>query len=104
MAIKLPSQQTNDRQLNTFQTALASALQPITMNPIAACTIITKVTLTSGKINVIPVGLPQALQGWFLVRSRANALVWDSQDTNTTPSQNLLLNTTADTVVDIAIF
>lgn len=103
MAIKLPSQQTSDRQLNTFQTALASALQPITSNPIAACTIITSISLTAGQTNIVPIGLSQPLVGWFLIRNRSNSVVWDIQDSNTTKSQTLLLHTTANTVVDIAI-
>lgn len=104
MAIKLPSQQTSDRQLNTFQTALGSALQPITSNPIAACTIIKSVALAAGQPTVIPIGLPQALQGWFIVRLRGNAVVWDIQDGNPSTSQTLVLSTTADVTVDIAIF
>lgn len=104
MAIKLPNQQTSDRQLNTFQTALSSALQPITSNPIAACTILSNVTLTAGQTTPVPIGLSQPLIGWFIVRLRGNALIWDSQDSNTTPSQNLLLNTTATVIADIAIF
>lgn len=104
MAIKLPNQQTSDRQLNTYQTALSSALQPITSNPIAACTIITSINLVAGQPTVIPIGLSQPLQGWFVVRLRNNAVVWDIQDGNPSPSQTLVLNTTADVTVDIAIF
>lgn len=103
MAIKLPSQQTTDRQLNTFQTALSSALQPITANPIAACTIKTGVVLAAGS-NTIPIGLPSPLQGWFIIRQRAQANIWDSQDGNTTNSQTLILNASAAVTVDIAYF
>lgn len=103
--IKLPYQQTSDRQLNQFQQALSSALQPITSNPIAGCTIITGIALTAGTVNQVPVGLAAPVQGWFLVRLRANATVWDTQDANTTnPSGLLFLNTTANVTVDIAIF
>ena len=101
--IKIPYQQTSDRQVNQFQQSLSAALQPITSNPIASCIIITKVSLVAGA-NTIPIGLPQPLQGWFIIRQRAQADIWDSQDTNTTPSQTLILNASAPVVVDIGIF
>lgn len=104
MAIKLPYQQTNDRQLNTYQSALSAALQPITSNAAAAGIILSNVALVTGQTNVVPIGLTQPLVGWSIVRLRANATVWDSQDTNNTPSQTLLLNTTANVTVDILVF
>ncbi len=102
MAIKLPYQQTDSRQFNQFQQALGAALMPITQNPIAAATILSNITLNAGSNNV-PIGLQQPLIGWFLVRLRGNATVWDSNDGNTN-NQILVLNSTATVVVDIAIF
>lgn len=60
------------------------------------------VSLKAGSNNV-PIGLQQALVGWFIVRLRGNATVWDSNDGNTN-NQILILNSTAAVVVDICVF
>lgn len=104
MAITIPFQQTDDRQLNQFQQALRSALQPITSLPSSQSTILTKVTLTTGNPNTINTGLGYPLSGWYIIRQRAEASIWDTQDTNTNPSQTLLLNTSANVTVDIVVF
>lgn len=109
MAVKLPLLQAQDPVMNRYQTQLQGALMPITNNPIAiAQQVMVKsslnIVLTSGAPNVIPIGLSAPLQGWFLTRNKSQAVVWDSQDSNTTPSQTLVLNTSADTVVNIMVY
>lgn len=103
MAIRIPYQQTTDRQLNQFQTALAGALRPITSLPTSQSSILTQVTITSGT-NTISHGLGRILSGWYPVRVRSQATLWDSQDGNTTPSLTLILNSTANTVIDLVVF
>lgn len=103
MAITIPFQQTDDRQLNQFQQALRSALQPITSLPTSQSSILTSVALTAGS-NTINHGLNRTLSGWYPVRVRAQSTLWDSQDTNTNPTQTLVLNSSAAVVVDIIVF
>jgi hypothetical protein len=104
MAIIVPYQQTSDRQVNQFQQALSKALKPVTGSPMANSTILTKVTLTAGSVTQVPTLINRNIQGWYIIRLRANAVVWDSQDANTSSTQTLALNTTANVVVDLVVF
>lgn len=103
MAIKLPYQQTQDRQLNQFQLSLASALQPITSNPAAAPVFLKNVQLSTGT-NRITHLLDRTLQGWVVVRQRASATLYDIQDTNPNQNQTLLLVASAPVSVDLMVF
>lgn len=103
MAITIPFQQTTDRQLNQFQQALRSALQPITSLPTSQSSILTSISLAAGATTVNH-GLNRTLSGWYPVRVRAQATIWDSQDSNSTPDQTLILNSSAAVVVDLVVF
>lgn len=104
MSVTIPYQQTADRQLNQFQQALRSALQPITSLPTSSSTILTNIALVTGQVNTINTGLGYPLSGWYIIRQRAQAVIWDSQDSNTNPNNTLILNTSANVTVDIIIF
>lgn len=114
MAIKLPLLKAQDPVFDRYQTLLQGALAPITNNASNASVqvIITdssgvqtpNISLVAGSVNTIPIGLSQALQGWYITRIKGNAIVWDSQDSNTTPSQTLLLNTSADVVIQLQVY
>lgn len=103
MAITIPFQQTDDRQLNQFQQALRSALQPITSLPNSQSSILTSVSLGAGA-TTINHGLNRTLSGWYPIRIRSQATIWDSQDANQNPSQTLVLNSSAAVVVDLIVF
>lgn len=103
MAIKLPYQQTDDRQFNQFQQALSSALQPITSLPTATSSLLTSISLVAG-VNTINHKLNRKLLGWYPVRVRAESTLWDEQDTNPNPTQTLILNCTNDVVIDLIVF
>lgn len=109
MAVKLPILQAQDPVVNRYQTQLQGVLAPITGNPAAVAQLIMmngspNITLTTGAPNIIPIGLSAPLQGWFLIRNKSSSIVWDSQDGNQTPSQNLILNTSANTVIQLMVF
>jgi hypothetical protein len=104
VSVKIPYQQTDDRQFNQFQVALGKALSPVVGNPINFGLQLNSVALSASQTNSIPHMLDRNLIGWFIVRQRANSVVWDAQDSNTTPSQTLSLNCSADTTVDIWVF
>lgn len=103
MAIKLPIQQTEDRQLNTLQQQWSAALTPFLSLPLSTPSILTNVTLSAG-LNTVSHGLGRTLIGWYPVRVRSNSALWDSQDTNSNPSKTLLLNATSAVVVDLVVF
>lgn len=104
MAIVVPYQQTENRQVNQFQQALTKALTPLTSNPISNATILPNILLVSGKVTQVPTKINRNIQGWILIRQRGNSVVWDTQDTNQNASQTLALNTTANTIVDLMVF
>lgn len=106
-SIKIPYQQITDppqaRVLNLFQTQLASALSPITNLPMCKSTILTNKALAAGA-NTIQTQLGYPLSGFYIIRQRAQADIWDSQDGNSDPSNTLILNSSAAVVVDLVIF
>ena len=95
--------QTTDRVVNQLQDNIANALSPILKNPQVDGYILSKVTLVSGS-NSINHGLDRELQGWFIVRQRASASIYDAEDSNTTPQKTIMLTSSAGVVVDIYVF
>jgi hypothetical protein len=96
-------QQTPNRQFQQFQQNLVTSLKPVTSNPISQGVILPKVSLIAGATTV-PTTLNRTLQGYLVIRQRAQAAIWDSQDSNSNPSQTLILNSTAAVVVDLMVF
>ena len=102
MSGKLPLQQ----PLPLMQTSWSSMLNPILNLPIINGVLIKNVSLIAAN-NPTQVNhrLGRKLVGWQLSRQRnVPAQVYDTQDSNTIPDLTLLLNTTADIVVDIWCF
>jgi hypothetical protein len=65
--------------------------------------ILPSVNLAVG-LNKISHKLGRKLQGWFIVRQRASATIYDTQDVNKTPDINLYLNSSSIATVDIFVF
>jgi hypothetical protein len=99
----IPFVQTTDRNINQLQTNIISALQPLLLGGILDGTVLTNVSLVSGS-NAVPHGLNRKLQGWIIVRQRAAATVYDTQDNNPNPTSTLLLTSSAGVVVDLYVF
>lgn len=95
--------QTTDRIVNQLQDNIGNALNPILKNPQVDGYILSKVSLVSGA-NTINHGLDRPLLGWFIVRQRALAQIYDAQDSNTTPTKTLVLYSNVSVVVDIYVF
>lgn len=85
------------------QTTWAQALNPIISNPTINNLILKNIPLTIGT-NVINHKLGRNLQGWHTSRIRAAATIYDSQDTNPTPSLTLILISDADVMIDLVVF
>ena len=95
---------------NTYQTGLSSTIQSLQSSisdlqssNFSSGKILTKQALASGSNN-IPHGLGKALTGWVIVRQRASATFYDTQDSNTIPQTTLLLTSSASVTVDIYVF
>lgn len=104
MATKALAQvQSNDLKLEQIQAASRVATQSSRSNPINGGTILTSISLDSGD-NTIPHKLSQKLQGWFIVRIRDAATIYDKQDDNPNQDKTLVLNSSASVTVDIFVF
>lgn len=99
----LPSYQTSDLTLTLLQSNWATLLNPVLDNPIVQGDILEGIQLASGA-NTINHKLGRKLRGWFIVRQRALASIYDTQDTNPTPAVTLRLTSNASVKVDIFVF
>ncbi len=95
----LPQKQT----LEQLQPKWAAILNPIVKNPSNNASILQNISLATGS-NTVNHKLGQPLQGWYIVRQRAAATVYDTQDSNQTPNLTLTLTASAPVVVDLAVF
>lgn len=104
MATKALAQvQSNDLKLEQIQAASRTATQSSRSNPINGGTILVSIELSSGD-NTISHKLSQKPQGWFIVRQRGAATIYDKQDDNQNADKTLVLNSSADVTVDIFVF
>lgn len=99
----LPIFQNNDRDLQLLQTRWKSLIDPLLASPLATASILSGVVLATGP-NVVNHLLGRRLVGWTLVRQRAAASIYDTQDANQTPQLTLQLTSSANVVVDILVF
>lgn len=101
---QLPRMQTENREINQLQTNIIGNINPILkMNPQLFGNVIQSVSLQSGQVNYVNIGLSTNLQGWTLVRKRSTADVWDNQDTNKNQG-TLALQCSANVVVDVWVW
>lgn len=89
--------------LELMRTQWSQAIDPVITNPLNNASILKNVSLMTGA-NVINHKLGQNLQGWWIIRQRASASVFDTQDTNQIPQLTLNLTSSANVVVDLAVF
>ena len=99
----LPKFQTKIPELSLMQDSWISRLNPILANPGNSVSILPSVVLTPGT-NVINHKLGQPLQGWYIVRQRQAATIYDTQDTNQSPSLTLTLVSNVPAVIDLVVF
>ena len=103
--MSLPILHSDHPEMTMMQTRWSQILSPLLNLPLVKGSVLQSVALSSSASpNVINHKLGRNLQGWFLVRNRANAVVWDSQDSNSTPNLTLNLLCSADVTVDIYVF
>lgn len=95
--------QTTDRIVNQLQDNIANFIEPIASNVLLPGIILKSVALAASS-NTIQHKLGRLLQGWFIVRQRASASIYDTQDTNPTPTTTLILTSSAVVTVDIYVF
>ena len=86
-----------------MQTSWASLINPAINAPLANGLVLKSIQLVSG-VNVINHLLGHKLQGWSIVRKRAAADIYDTQDSSANPALTLTLVSSAPAVVDIYVF
>lgn len=100
---QIASIQSDDRIQNQLQSNITSVLNPLLKNnPILFGNTVTNVSLKAGD-NTVNTNLKTPLIGWVIIRKRANANIYDKQDSNNATG-TLILNSSADVVVDIIVF
>lgn len=99
----LPLFQTQIRELSLLQTKWKGELDPLLAKPEAQSLILKEISLSSGS-NTVNHLLGRKLQGWKVVRQRASASIYDTQDSNQMPELTLLLTSNNPVVVDLEVF
>jgi hypothetical protein len=98
----LPTFNTQDLVVSQLQSTWSQALNPLLRNPANNSYILEKIPLVAGP-NVVNHLLGRKLIGWRIVRQRADASIYDTQDSNNTPALTLNLVSSADAVCDIEV-
>lgn len=89
--------------LPLMQTQWSQAIDPVISNPTNNTSILKNISLVTGA-NVVNHRLGHPLQGWQVIRQRAAASIYDTQDSNQTPQLTLNLVSSAPVVVDLEVF
>jgi|ERR1700677_2378928 len=94
---------TDDQSLQLIQQNLVRCLTPVFNTPTMGGNLLTGQALASGT-NTINHGLGRKLNGWIIVRQRAQASIWDAQDSNKSPNLTLVLFVDNPVNCDIYVF
>jgi predicted RNA binding protein YcfA (HicA-like mRNA interferase family) len=89
--------------INRIQDNTGKAINQLSNNALVSGSVLTSQALKAGD-NTINHKLGKTLSGWFIVRQRGSASIYDKQDGNSSPAQTLILNSSADVTVDIYVF
>lgn len=100
---KLPQFQSDNMTFQQMQNQWGSILDPVVAHPLLGGYILNGVTLQAGA-NPINHKLGKPLTGWYIVRLRGPASIYDTQDTNSTPAVTLDLVSSALVNCDIYVF
>lgn len=101
--MSLPSYNTEDRTFSMFQSSWATLLNPILMNPANSSVLLINIVLINGTTQVNH-KLGKKLTGWSVVRQRAAASIYDTQDSNQLSNLTLSLVSSALVTVDLLVF
>jgi hypothetical protein len=101
--MRLPIFKDDSKNLMLLQNVWSSLINPF-LNAAELNTVLLKnIALTSGS-NSVNHRLGRKLQGWYIVRQRASASVYDEQDNNQNPDLTLTLVSSANVTVDLVVF
>lgn len=92
------------RVINSLQNNISDSLNPMAAKVQNDSVILINQSLLAGKNNVINTTLGRKLIGYNVIRLRGNAVIWDTQDNNTSPNLTLWLSCSTNVVIDIEVF
>lgn len=95
---------TNNKEVDKLQSNIEQFVTPIISSQIIDGILLKDIILQGSTTNEVSHKLGRKLLGWIIIRKRANSTIWDEQDTNKSPSKNLLLNCSNTVTVDIWVF
>lgn len=95
---------TSNPELSRLQSNLDNWASSIMKSGLNDGLLLKSVVLSTGVINAVEHKLGRELSGWIIVRKRANAQVWDSQDTNIFKTKSLALECSANVTIDLWVF
>jgi hypothetical protein len=101
--MQLPLFQTAIKELSLLQTRWKSLLDPFLASSSAQSSILPQISLINGT-TIVNHKLGRKLTGWSIIRQRASASIYDTQDSNQTPNLTLTLVSSAAVVVDLEVF
>jgi hypothetical protein len=99
----LPIFQTTMQEFLLMQNKWSSILNVLIGNPSLQSSILTMIPLKNGK-TVVNHLLGKKLTGWRIIRQRAEAQIYDQQDSNQTPELTLVLVSNAAVTIDLEVF
>ena len=101
--MKLPIFKDDNKNLMLLQNMWSALINPI-LNTAELNTVLLKnISLSVGTTQVNH-RLGRKLQGWYIVRKRSLANIYDNQDTNQNPELTLLLVSDAKVEIDLVVF
>jgi hypothetical protein len=103
MLRKFTTLNVKDLDMNKIQSNISNVITPVVLNPILDFNIVKSVVLSIGD-NLVNHKLNRAPLGWFVVRQRGLASLYDKQDSNSTPTVNYIITSDAAVTVDIYFF
>jgi len=93
----------SNTELNRLQDNVADGFNSVLTSVILDYNIVSKVALNVGD-NIVDHKLGRAPIGWIVVRKRGAGNFYDKQDSNPTPTRNIVINSDSAVTVDIYFF
>lgn len=90
-------------ELNRLQDNVADGFNSVLTSLILDYNIVSNQALKVGD-NIVDHKLGRAPVGWFIIRKRGPGNFYDKQDSNPTPTRNIVINSDAAVTVDIYFF
>lgn len=94
----------SDALLSRVQENVDEVLRPLSAIPLLVGQLLTDISLVTASTNYISHRLGRPLIGWIPVRIRADATIWDSQDSNDNRANTVALLCSANVTVDLWVF